>query len=222
MLKGITTVIFDLDGTIADSMRVWTDIDIMFFETRNIPFPDDLQKSIEGMSFTETAQYFIDRFDLPDTLEELKATWSLQAIDEYRLRVKVKAGVLDFLTQLKNKHIKIGIATSNSRELLNAFLEANQLETFIDVAVTSCDVCAGKPAPDVYLKAAELLGAKPEECLVFEDIPMGILAGKNANMKVCAVEDTYSLGMTEEKKSLADYYIRDYFDVLNDSYEVCS
>lgn len=222
MLKGITTVIFDLDGTIADSMRVWTDIDIMFFETRNIPFPDDLQKSIEGMSFTETAQYFIDRFQLPDTLEELKATWSLQAIDEYRCRVKLKTGVLEFFRFLRDNNMKIGIATSNSRELLNAFLEANQLESYIDVAVTSCDVCAGKPAPDVYLKAAELLGAQPEECLVFEDIPMGIMAGKNANMKVCAVEDTYSLGMTEEKKKLSDYYIRDYFDVINDSYEVLS
>lgn len=222
MLKGITTVIFDLDGTIADSMGVWTDIDIKFFETRKIPFPDDLQKSIEGMSFTETAQYFIDRFQLPETLEELKATWSLQAIDEYRCRVKVKTGVLDFLNLLREKNIKIGIATSNSRELLNAFLEANQLESYIDVAVTSCDVCAGKPAPDVYLKAAELLKAMPEQCLVFEDIPMGILAGKNANMKVCAVEDTYSLGMKEEKKKLADYYIRDYYEVINECFEVLS
>ncbi|MBQ8663660.1 MAG: HAD family phosphatase [Eubacterium sp.] len=214
MLKGITTVIFDLDGTLADSMHVWTDIDIQFFETRNIPFPDDLQKSIEGMSFTETAAYFIKRFNLPDTLEELKATWAMQAIDEYRCRVKLKTGVIEFLDYLREHKIKIGIATSNSRELLNAFLEANQLETYIDVAVTSCDVCAGKPAPDVYLKAAELLGAAPAECLVFEDIPMGILAGKNAKMRVCAVEDTYSLGMTDEKRELADYYIRDYFEVI--------
>ncbi len=222
MLKGITTVIFDLDGTIADSMGVWTNIDIKFFETRNIPFPDDLQRSIEGMSFTETAQYFIDRFHLPETLEELKSTWALQAIDEYRCCVKLKTGVLEFFGFLQEKQIKIGIATSNSRELLNAFLEANHLESYIDVSVTSCDVCAGKPAPDVYLKAAELLDAKPEECLVFEDIPMGILAGKNANMRVCAVEDNYSLGMAEEKKKLADYYIRDYFEVMNDSYEVLS
>ena len=66
----------------------------------------------------------------------------------------------------------------------------------------------------MYLKAAELLHVNPADCLVFEDIPMGILAGKNAGMTVCAVEDDYSIHMTEEKKKLADYYIRDYFDIL--------
>lgn len=220
MLKGIDTVIFDLDGTIADSMMVWTDIDIKFFEKRDIPFPDTLQKEIEGMSFTETAQYFIKRFDLPDTVEELKAIWAGQAIDEYRYHIKLKPGIMEFFKFLREQNMKIGIATSNSRELLNAFLEANQLECYIDEAVTSCDVCAGKPAPDVYLKAAELLGAKPENCLVFEDIPMGILAGKNAGMRVCAVEDSYSLGMTEDKKRLADYYICDFFQIMENNYEV--
>lgn len=220
MLKNITTVIFDLDGTLADSMMVWTDIDIHFFEKRNLPFPATLQKEIEGMSFTETAQYFIRRFDLPETVEELKEIWSSQAIDEYRYNVKLKPGVLEFMEFLREKHMKIGIATSNSRDLLNVFLEANHLDTYIDQAVTSCDVCAGKPAPDVYLKAAELLESAPEECLVFEDIPMGILAGKNAGMKVCGVEDVYSIGMTDEKKQLADYYIHDFFDVMNGSYEV--
>ena len=220
MLENIKAVIFDLDGTMADSMGVWTDIDIKFFEKRNMEFPDDLQKEIEGMSFTETAAYFIKRFDLPETVEELKDTWSAQAIDEYRDNVKLKPGVVDFLKLLKDTNRKVGIATSNSRNLMNVFLEANDLNQYIDVAVTSCDVCAGKPAPDVYLKAAELLGVSSEDCLVFEDIPMGILAGKNAKMKVCAVEDAYSLPMTEEKKSLADYYIHDFYEVLNNKYEV--
>lgn len=222
MLKGITTVIFDLDGTLADSMMVWTDIDIKFFEKRNMEFPDTLQKEIEGMSFTETAQYFVKRFNLPETVEELKATWSAQAIDEYRFNVKLKPSVREFLQFLREKGMKIGIASSNSRELLNVFFEANNLTEYIDVIVTSCDVCAGKPAPDVYLKAAELLDSAPEECLVFEDVPMGILSGKNAKMRVCAVEDLYSIGMTDEKKQIADYYIRDFFDVMNETYEVLS
>lgn len=220
MLNEIQAVIFDLDGTMADSMKVWTDIDIHFFESRNMEFPPDLQKAIEGMSFTETAAYFIERFQLPETVEELKATWGAQAIDEYRDHVKVKKGVRSFLEYLKDSGIKVGIATSNSRLLVDAFLEANGLTDYIDHIVTSCEVCAGKPAPDVYLKAAELLDIKPEHCLVFEDIPMGILAGKNAKMRVCAVEDTYSIGMTEEKKRLADYYICDFDDVLNQNYEV--
>ena len=220
MLENVKAVIFDLDGTMADSMKVWTDIDIKFFEKRNMEFPEDLQKAIEGMSFTETASYFIKRFQLPETVEELKATWSAQAIDEYRDNVKLKDGVLEFLKYLKDTGRKIGIATSNSRDLLNVFLTANNLTQYIDEAVTSCDVCAGKPAPDVYLKTAELLGVDTCQCLVFEDIPMGIMAGKNAGMKVCAVEDAYSLQMTQSKKELADYYIHDFFEVMNGEYEV--
>ena len=72
---------------------------------------------------------------------------------------------------------------------------------------------AGKPAPDIYLLVAETLGVKPEECLVFEDVPMGILAGKNAGMRVCAVEDTFSASQREEKKELADYYIESYDEI---------
>ena len=78
----------------------------------------------------------------------------------------------------------------------------------------------GKPAPDVYLAAAKALNVSPENCLVFEDVPMGILAGKNAGMKVCAVEDSYSKEQMEQKKKLADYYIKDYDEVLNQTFEV--
>lgn len=220
MLENIKAVIFDLDGTLADSMTVWTDIDKAFFAGRKIPVPDTLQKDIEGMSFTETAAYFVKTFSLPESVEELKEIWRDQAMEQYRDHVKLKPGVLEFLSYLKEHRIRTGIATSNSRELLNAFLEGRRLFPYIDAAVTSCDVSAGKPAPDVYLKTAALLETSPEECLVFEDVPMGILAGKNADMKVCAVEDNYSIDQTEKKRELADYYIHDYFDVLRSSYEV--
>ena len=85
---------------------------------------------------------------------------------------------------------------------------------------TSDEAKAGKPAPDVYLKVAESLGVKPERCLVFEDVPNGILAGKNAGMKVCAVEAPFSKPQEERKKELADYYIQDYDDIKNNTYEV--
>lgn len=121
MLDNIKAVIFDLDGTIADSMTVWSDIDKAFFAGRNIPVPDTLQKDIEGMSFTETADYFVKTFSLPESVEELKEIWRDQAMEQYRHHVKLKPGVWEFLSYLKEKHIRTGIATSNSRELLKPF-----------------------------------------------------------------------------------------------------
>ncbi len=214
MLHKKKAVIFDLDGTMADSMHVWETIDQMFFESHNLEIPPGMQQEIEGMSFSETAAYFVRTFSLDETEEELKTLWQNQAMEEYREHIKEKPGLLEFLAYLKTQHIKIGIATSNSRNLLDAFLTGHGIWEYIDQAVTSCEVAAGKPAPDVYLKTAELLHIEPADCLVFEDVPMGILAGKNAGMEVCAVEDTFSADQREKKRELADYYINDYYEVL--------
>ena len=94
-------------------------------------------------------------------------------------------------------------------------LKARALEDIFQVIKTGSDGLPGKPAPDVYLMAAQELGVQPCNCLVFEDIPKGILSGKNAGMRVCAVEDAYSVHQKEEKMRLADYYIEDYYGIFN-------
>ena len=157
MLENKEAVIFDLDGTITDSMWVWADIDRTFFEQRKIPMPPTLNKEIEGMSFTETAEYFIRTFQLPETVEELKDIWNRIALDKYAHETPLKPGAGEILKYLKEHHIKTGIATSNSRLLLDVFLKERDLEPYIDAVTTSCDVNKGKPEPDVYLKTAEKL-----------------------------------------------------------------
>ena len=215
----IQAVIFDLDGTMTDSMWIWEEIDQDFFRQQGIPMPKNLHEDIEGMSFTETAQYFIDTYHLPKTVDKVKELWNQLAMDKYVHETTLKPGLPVFLQYLREKQIKIGIATSNSRLLLDAFLEARELTNVIDAITTSCDVNKGKPEPDVYLKTAEKLETDPAHCLVFEDIPMGILAGKRAGMTVCAVEDEYSASLRAEKRKLADYYITDYRQVLDHTYE---
>ena len=93
-------------------------------------------------------------------------------------------------------------------------MEALGANQYFDCIMTSCEVAKGKPAPDIYLAVAGKLGVQPEECLVFEDIPVGILAGKNAGMEVCAIEDDFSMNQIEIKKQLADYYIIDYTEMF--------
>ena len=128
MLENKEAVIFDLDGTITDSMWVWADIDRTFFEQRKIPMPPTLNKEIEGMSFTETAEYFIRTFQLPETVEELKDIWNRIALDKYAHETPLKPGAGEILKYLKEHHIKTGIATSNSRLLLDVFLKERDLE----------------------------------------------------------------------------------------------
>ena len=213
MLENIDAVIFDLDGSLVDSMWMWRQIDIEYLGKFGIELPEDLQEAIEGMSFSETACYFKERFRLPDSIQQIKADWNAMAWDKYSNEVPLKEGVDDFLEICREQGILLGIATSNSRELVQNIVSVHGLEDYFSCIMTSCEAKKGKPAPDIYLLTAGRLGVRPERCLVFEDIVFGIQAGKSAGMEVCAVDDAYSAYQETEKRCLADYYITDFTDI---------
>lgn len=214
MLEGKKAVIFDLDGTLVDSMWMWKAIDVEFLGQYGYDCPDDLQGAIEGMSFSETAAYFKKRFALPLETDEIKDIWIRMSIDKYRQEVPFKTGARAFLEELRKRGFKLGIATSNGREMVDALLHSLNAESYFDVVTTACEVASGKPSPDIYLKVSDALKTEPSQCLVFEDIPAGILAGKRAGMTVCAVEDEFSRGLKQEKQSMADYYIENFEQLL--------
>ena len=213
MLKDKKAVIFDLDGTLCDSMWVWTDIDRSFFDSRGIEVDEsELQHAIEGMSFSETAEYFVATYPLPETAEELMDLWNEMALKRYQTDVQLKVGVRDYLDFLRGRGFKLAIATSNSRRVVETFLNVQGIADYFSAIATSCEVHAGKPAPDVYLETAKKLDTDPADCLVFEDLLMGIEAGQNAGMTVCTVDDDYSHFEWDKKKAKADYAITTYTD----------
>ena len=180
MLSGKKAVIFDMDGTLTDSMWIWPEVDRIFLKKYHLTPPPGFAKALEG-----------------------------------------KPGAKEFLEFLKQEQILMGIATSNAKELALAALDALQIREYFSSVRTGCEVKKGKPAPDVYLKVAEDLGVRPEECLVFEDVPKGIEAGRNAGMTVCAVDDAFSASDEKEKKEKADYFIRSYDEIQAKTYERC-
>ena len=214
MLQDIRAVIFDLDGSLVDSMWMWRAIDIEYLGRFGIPLPEDLQSRIEGMSFSETAVYFKEHFPIPDNIDQIKEDWNCMAWDKYANEVPLKPGIPEFLERCREEGIKLGIATSNSRQLVENIAKVHNLRDYFSCIMTGCDVAHGKPSPDIYLAVAEGLDCPPSQCLVFEDIIPGIQAGKAAGMRVCAVEDAYSVNDRERKKALADYYISDYYAIL--------
>lgn len=214
MLRDIDAVIFDMDGSLVDSMWMWTAIDIEYLGRYGIALPGDLQSKIEGMSFHETAIYFKDHFPIPESLEEIMEEWNRMAWDKYMHEVPLKKGIPEFLAGCKALDIRLGIATSNSRVLVENVAKVHNLRDYFTCIITGSEVLRGKPNPDIYLAVAKELAVSPENCLVFEDIVAGILAGKNAGMRVCAVEDAYSAQSREVKRGLADYYIEDYTDLF--------
>lgn len=215
ILDYFDAIIFDLDGTLVDSMWLWKDIDIEYLSRFGIAYNEKLQSEIEGKSFTETAIYFKENFGITDTIEKIKNDWNEMAYLKYKEQVSLKTGALEFLKLLKEKRKKLGIATSNSTQLTEVCLNSLNISSLFDVVITGSDIKTGKPAPDIYLENAKRLKVLPERCLVFEDIPVGIMAGKNAGMKTCAVADEYSRDLTDEKLELSDYSIIDYKDFIN-------
>ena len=222
MLTGKKAVIFDMDGSLVDSMWIWPEVDRIYMEKYHLTEPATFHRDIEGKSYTETARYFVDTFQTLDrTVEQVMQEWRDMTIRLYATEVFPKPGAVEFLKAMKKQGVLLGIATSNDRTIADAALQARHLAPYFDSIRTSCEVSAGKPAPDVYLKVAEDLRIEPSSCLVFEDVPNGILAGKNAGMEGCAVDDEFSRHLEAEKKRLADYFIRDFNDILRHTYERC-
>jgi len=214
MYKNIEAVIFDVDGTLVDSMWIWKQVDIEFLGKRGITLPERLQSEIEGMSFSETAIYFKARFDLVESLEEIKAEWNDMAEEYYKKHIKLKDGAKELLRLLHQKGYILGIATSNSRELVDHMLANHDIRQYFSNIRTSCEVEKGKPHPDVYLKVAEDMCVKPENCLVFEDTLAGVMAAKAAGMKVFAVADEISYESKDKLVEMTEGYIHSFEEVM--------
>ncbi len=212
ILNNTEAVLFDLDGTLVDSMWIWKSIDVDYLAKFGYEYVEGLQQKIEGMSFYETALYFKENFEIKDEPEDMIAEWNSMAVDKYLHEVPLKPGAGEFLDELKARGVKVGIGTSNTPELVEAVLSSLGIKDIIDTIVTGHEVEHGKPSPDIYLEAAKRLDVEPEKCLVFEDIVPGIQAARNAGMRSVAVDDEYSRDFWEEKKTSADWYITDYRD----------
>ena len=206
--------IFDLDGTLIDSMSVWEEIDIEFLKNRNISIPSDYIEKINSMSFKDVAKYTIKRFNLKESEEELIREWNEMAIYEYSNKIKLKSNVKEYLEKLKENNIKIGLATSSPKFLYEPVLKNNHIYEYFDALNSLEDVKRDKNYPDIYLLVAENLKLSPQECVGFEDILVGIKTMKKADFKVIGVYDKYAASDIEEIKKISDKFIYNFKELV--------
>lgn len=214
MINNIKAAIFDLDGTLIDSMWVWEQIDIDFLSSKNLKVPPKLKDQISHLSFTDVALYFKSTFNLNDSIEDILNTWNTMALNHYSNNVKLKPGVEEYLKYLKNNNVKIGLASSSNLLLIESVLKANNIYQYFDAITTTDEAKKDKSHPDVYLLAANKLNVEPKECIVFEDIITAVKAAKTANMKVIAIYDKSSKHNKDILSNIADKYIYDYKELM--------
>lgn len=207
--------IFDLDGTLLDSMGFWDRLDEEFLAKRGVsPVPKTYAHEIAHLGTYETAVYTIKRFGFSETPEQLIAEWTEMALDFYTNRVTLKEGAYEYLEKLHNSGIKLAVATANDETLYLPALKHTGIEKFFSAAAGVREVKRQKGFPDVYLLAAERIGAVPEETAVFEDIYLGIHGAKMGGFKAIAVYDKSSEADTERIKAEADLFIRSFKELL--------
>jgi HAD superfamily hydrolase (TIGR01509 family) len=182
----IDAVVFDLDGVIVDSEHVWDEVRRQLAEERGGRWNDRASRDMMGMSSVEWSQYMHDVIGLEESPEEINNEVVRRLEGIYRERLPLIPGAVDAVRALAARW-PLGLASSSNRELIDLVLELAGLGRYFRVTVSSEEVARGKPAPDVYLKAARGLGTRPELCAAIEDSENGIKSAKAAGMRVLAL-----------------------------------
>ncbi|MBR1811808.1 MAG: HAD family phosphatase [Clostridia bacterium] len=206
--------IFDLDGTLLDSMWVWSYVDEQFLTNHGLPKQEDYLESLGPLGFYKAAVYTKDYFHMDCSVDEILNDWFLLAKDAYDNQIQLKDGAKEYLEKIKAAGVRLGIATSNSPELFTGLLTRCGILDLFDGIATTPEVSRSKEFPDVYLLAAERIGTKPEETTVFEDIPQGLRGAKAGGFMTVAVEDPWAAKDRESIKALADRYITSFRELL--------
>ena len=183
----IEAVIFDMDGVLADSEPLYHLSMNQVLQAHGHSLTNEDNRIILGTTVIHTWKWLKDRFGLDGELEEWIGVYDRIILKNLKENVEPSPGLYDLLDSLKARGLPIGLASSSQANWVDAVLTTLDVKDRFSVVVSGDMVTNGKPAPEIFLKAAGELGVEPSKCLVFEDSPHGIQAGKAAGMAVVAV-----------------------------------
>lgn len=199
--------LFDVDGTLLDSLGVWKDIDRRYFAMKGMEVPEHYAEQINGLSFLQTASYTKNKFGFPESPEEIAALWREMCREVYERHLLIKPGVRDYLTGLKQRGVKLAVVTTLPRNLFEPALTRGGVFSLFDAYATTDEGGCTKEEGLIYTLAAKRLGVENGDCAVFEDIPEGLRGAKKAGMTAVLVYDRHNEKSLPASKSICDHYI---------------
>jgi HAD superfamily hydrolase (TIGR01509 family) len=186
----IAAVVFDLDGVIVDSEQVWDEVRLAYTEETGGNYGPTATRDMMGMSSLEWSRYMADELGVPGTPSEINAAVVERMLARYGVEPPLIPGAADVVRTVAEMW-PVAIASSSNPELIAVVIAAAGLADVMRHAVSSQEVAAGKPAPDVYLEAARRLGVEPSRCAAVEDSHNGIRSAKAAGMRVYALPNPH-------------------------------
>ena len=207
-------IIFDLDGTLIDSMPVWINVGAKFLMEEGVTPPSDLMNTVKKQTLPETAQYFKERWKLKKSPTEIVARITSMVENEYRFHVPLKPYALEYLKAQKSSGIKMCVLTASESSYVQAAMHRLGLYDYFEFVLTCTELGLNKHTPEVFLYAMKKLGANMSDTMVFEDAPYAIRTAKAGGFYVVAVADDATKEETEKIKNLCDKYISSYYELL--------
>ena len=195
-------VLFDLDGVIVDSESAWAEAKHELVDEAGGTWKPDATRAMLGMSSPEWSRYLRDELGVPLSVEEINTAVVATLERRYRTALPLIPGAVDAVRRIAD-FWRLGLASSSNREIIDLVLEHAGLTDAFTVTVSSEEVARGKPAPDVYLEAAERLGLDPARCVAVEDSASGIRSAHAAGMRVIAYPNRH-YPPTDDALALAD------------------
>lgn len=211
----LQSAIFDMDGTLLDSMHIWKDIGPRMLRARGIQPAPDLGERLKPMTARQGAAYCKEAYHLPETVDEVYALVEAQVQDFYRNEVQAKPGVKRALSLLKMEGVWMYVATATDRHLVEDALRHAGIRDYFRGIVTSAETGAGKDvSPEIYERAMRRLRSNKKDTVIFEDALHAIRTAKSAGFRVAAVYDPSAEEDQPEIRALADYYIRSFEELF--------
>ena len=200
-------IIFDLDGTLVDSMKYWRSVSRNFMKTKGIDIEDAVQHKMTTMNLDASLKYLKDYYKLEESFEELMRDFSRTVEDFYRNKVEAKEGSLEILKYFKDKGMKVVIGTSTAAHFANIVIEKYGIDKFIDGLYTADSVGHLKAEEKFYTSIAEELREKPEDVFLVDDSYLALRTGKKAGIEVIGIydensKDTWPTILDENKYSV--------------------
>lgn len=208
-------VIFDMDGTLVDSMVYWRNLVQEYIRSKGITVDmAAVLSKIKTMTVLQSTQYFAKEYPFLGSPEQMAQDIFELMGKHYLNDVQIKDGITEYLQKLKARGVKMCIATITGRDLMTVCLSRLGLMDYFDFILTGSEVTIGKNTPEMYLRCAETFGAAPEDIAVFEDTLNAITTAKEAGFYTVGIFDESEMHNTEAIKQTADEYINTWYDLI--------